>query len=202
MSRHSNRLHCSVYGVLLPACVVLLATMPAFAVTGYIRVNQIGYESALSMRAYLMTTGAASGVNYAIKNSGGSTVASGSVGPKLGAWGSYSVYPIDFNLSTADTYSIAVSGAVAVTSPKFRVDTPANLYTTPLANNLYFYENERDGPNFIPTPLRTAAGHLNDATATVYSSPAFDSNDNIIGSLKATGATISAEGFGGMPATT
>lgn len=74
------------------------------------------------------------------------------------------------------------------------MDTPANLYVTPLANNLYFYENERDGPNFIPTPLRTAAGHLNDASAAVYSSPAFDSNDNIIGSLNPIGATINAEG--------
>jgi endoglucanase len=194
MSRHSSRRPHSVCGALLPACIFLLATLPAFGLTGYIRVNQIGYESGLSMRAYLMTTSAVSGANYVVKNSGGSTVASGPVGAKLGAWGSYSVYPIDFNLSTADTYTISVSGAVSATSPRFRVDTPANLYTTPLANNLYFYENERDGPNFIPTPLRTAAGHLNDANAVVYRSPSFDSNDNIIGSLKATGATINAEG--------
>jgi len=146
------------------------------------------------MRAYLMTTSAVSGVSYAVKNSGGSTVASGSAGAKLGAWGNYSVYPIDFTLSTADTYTILVSGSVAATSPSFRVDTAANLYTTPLENNLYFYQNERDGPNFIPTLLRTAAGHLNDATETVYSSPTFNSNDLILGSLSPTGATINAEG--------
>lgn len=192
MSRHPGCTR-SIFKLLL-FCVLLPIALPALAVTGYIRVNQIGYEAGLSARAYLMTTSAVSGVSYAVKNSGGSTVASGPVGTKLGAWGSYSVYPIDFTLTAADTYTILVSGEVSATSPKFRVDIPANLYTTPLANNLYFYENERDGSNFIPTPLRTAAGHRNDAKATVYRSPTFDSNDLILGSLVPTGETIDAEG--------
>jgi len=179
----------------LAAGLLLLAALSAHAATtAYIRVNQIGYERGFSMRAYLMTSSPVSGTSYSVKNSGGKIVASGSAGAKLGTWGSYSVYPIDFKLKTADTYTISVSGPVSATSPGFRVDTPANLYTTPLANNLYFYENERDGSDFIPTPLRTAAGHLHDARATVYSSPKFDSNDNILGSLTPTGATVNAEG--------
>jgi endoglucanase len=189
----SRRLH-SLLKTLFSICLFLLIAFPAYAVTAYIRVNQIGYETGLSMRAYLMTPGVASGISYVIKNSGGAIVASGSVGAKLGSWGSYVVYPIDFNLSATDTYTISVNGAQSATSPVFRVDTAANLYTTPLANNLYFYENERDGVNFIPTPLRTAPGHLNDARATVYHSPTFDNNDNILGSLHPTGATIDAEG--------
>jgi endoglucanase len=179
---------------LFVCCLLLTAASPAFAVNAYVRVNQIGYESGLAMRAYVMTSRPVSGLSYAVKNSGGSAAASGSVGGTLGAWANYSVYPIDFSLSTADTYTIAVSGPVSATSPAFRVDTPANLYTAPLANNLYFYENERDGPNFIPTALRTAAGHLNDSNATVYRSPAFDNNDNILGSLIPSGTTIHAEG--------
>jgi endoglucanase len=180
--------------VLLSLACVLLAASPAFAVTGYVRVNQIGYEAGLPARAYLMTASPVSGVSFAVKNSGGNIVASGSAGATLGAWGSYSIYPIDFTLSKADTYTITVSAPVATTSQTFHVDTPANLYTTPLANNLYFYENERDGRNFISTPLRIAGGHLNDANAAVFSSPAFDSDDNIIGALSPTGATINAEG--------
>jgi endoglucanase len=193
MSRSSRRRPHSILNFLLLTCLFLTA-LPIHAVTGYIRVNQIGYEAGLSMRAYLMTTSAVSGASYVVKNSAGSTVASGTAGATLGAWGTYSIYPIDFNLSTADTYTILVSGPVSATSPSFRVDTPANLYATPLANSLYFYENERDGPNFIPTPLRTAAGHLNDASATVYSSPMFNGNDLILGSLSPTGATINADG--------
>ena len=166
----------------------------ARAVPGYIRVNQIGYESGLSARAYLMATSAVSGVSFSVKNSAGMVVASGSAGAKLGTWGTYSVYPIDFTLSGADTYTLSVSGPVSATSPSFPVNAPAELYTTPLANNLYFYENERDGSNYIATPLRTAPGHLNDASATVYNSPKFNNNDLILGSLVANGQTINAEG--------
>jgi endoglucanase len=174
--------------------LAVAVALPALAVTGYVRVNQIGYESGLSARAYLMTSSAVSGATFAVLNSGGTTVASGAVGAKLGTFGSYTIYPIDFTLSAAGTYSIKVSGPVSTTSLAFRVDTPANLYTMPLANSLNFYQVERDGRNFIPSPLRTAAGHLNDAKAAVYSTPKFDSNDNIIGKLSPTGATVNAEG--------
>ena len=174
--------------------VLFSATLPAHAVTGYVRVNQLGYETGTSMRGYLMTTSAVSGVNYAVVNAGGQTVASGSAGAKLGAFGVYSVYPVDFLLTTAGTYTVKVSGPVAATSPAFRVDTPVSLYSTPLANSLSFFQVERDGPNFIPSPLRTAAGHLNDATATVYNTPSFDVNDLIIGSLSSTGTTIDGRG--------
>jgi endoglucanase len=174
--------------------IFLAGSLSAAGITGYVRVNQIGYEAGASMRAYVMTSSAVSGINFAVKNSGGQTVASGAAGAKLGSWGSYSIYPVDFSLSTVDTYIVSVSGPVAATSPAFRVDTPENLYSTPLANNRYYYENSRDGSNYIPTPLRTAAGHLNDASATVYSTPSFTSGDLIIGSLNPTGQTINAEG--------
>ena len=95
MSLHSNRSSRLLQIVLLSACFCI-AALPAFALTGFIRVNQIGYEAGLSARAYLMTSSAVSSVSYAVKNSAGSTVASGSVGATLGTWGSFSVYPIDF----------------------------------------------------------------------------------------------------------
>lgn len=180
---------------LIVVALVWFATLSAdAATTAYIRVSQVGYESGLSMRAYLMTTKAVSGVDFAVENSAGKTVVSGIAGETLGVWGKYTVYPIDFRLKGADTYTISVGGPVSGTSPAFRVDTPGNLYTTALANNLYFYQNERDGKHFISTPLRSAAGHLNDASGSVYSSPKFDNNDNILGSLNPTGATINAEG--------
>ena len=182
----------------LPHFLLLFSTLANAsgftAITGYVRVNQIGYESGLSARAYLMTSSAVSGAIYTVVNASGKTVTSGSVGAKLGTFGSYTIYPIDFTLSAAGTYTVKVSGPVAATSLAFRVDTPANLYTTPLANSLNFYQVERDGRDFISSPLRTAAGHLNDASATVYKTPSFDSNDNIIGKLSPAGATINAEG--------
>jgi endoglucanase len=182
-----------VAGVIALGCVGS-SLYAAGATSAYLRVNQIGYEVGTSMQAYLMTSAAVSGVSFAVKNSSGATSASGTAGASLGTWGSYTVYPIAFTLSKADTYTISVSGPVTATSPKFPVDTPSNLYSQALVNNLSFYENERDGPNYIASPLRTAAGHLNDAKATVYSTPSFNSNDLILGTLSSTGTTINAEG--------
>ena len=95
------------------------------------------------------------------------------VGTSLGAWGTFTaVYALDFDsVSTAGTYTISVASPIAATSPAFKIDTGANLYATPLANSLFYYETSRDGPNYIPNALRTAPGHLNDESAKVYFTP-------------------------------
>ena len=179
--------------VLFIVILLCLAAISAHAANSYIRVNQIGYEAGLPARAYLMTTASAVDAHFTISDSNGKTAVSGSVGFLLGTWGTFNVYPIDFTLTKHDTYTIRVDHDAA-TSPAFRIDAPENLYATPLANNLYFYENERDGRDFIPTALRSAPGHLNDSDAPVYGSPVFDGDDNIIGALNPTGAAIDAEG--------
>src|SRR5580658_11289079 len=95
---------------------VLIAALPAFgssSVTGYVRVNQIGYEAGVAMRAYLMASKAVSGVGFAVANAAGETVVTGSVGATLGSWGKYNVYPIDFLVSAPGVYTVAVSGAVS-----------------------------------------------------------------------------------------
>jgi endoglucanase len=178
----------------LAAAFVLLLLPVACAASAYVRVNQAGYESGLSARAYLMSTKPESGATFAVKNSSGNTVYSANIGAKLGAWGSYSVYPLDFTVSTSGTYTISVKGPLNATSVSFAIDTASNLYSNAVTNALDFYQNERDGANFISSPLRSAAGHLNDASATVYNTPQFDSNDLIIGSLTSTGAVINAAG--------
>ena len=54
------------------------------------------------------------------------------------------VYVLDFDsFVTAGTYTIEVGGPIAAASPSFRIDSAANLYSSALANSLYFYENER-----------------------------------------------------------
>jgi endoglucanase len=166
----------------------------AFATSSYVRVNLVGYQSGMTSIAYLMTSTAVSGETFSVKNSSGSVATSGSVSASSGKWGSYYVYPIRFTAPTSGTYQIAVSGTVSVNSPTFGVGTTSALYSADLANTLSFYQNERDGSNYISSTLRTAPGHLNDSSATVYQTPKFDSNDNITSSLVATGATIDASG--------
>jgi endoglucanase len=155
--------------------------------TAFVRVNQVGYILAASKRAYLMASAAETGATFSVKNFSGATVfGPAALGANLGSWSSSypDVYALDFdNLVTSGTYTIDVSGPIAASSPSFKIDTAANLYLTTLANSLYFYQNERDGPNFIGTPLRTAAGHLNDSNAKVYVTPPMNNNGRFSGDL-------------------
>src|SRR5260370_33047180 len=100
--------------------------------SAYIRVNQVGYVGSSAKRAYLMASGAETGATFAVKNSGGTAIYSASVGTSLGAWGTFtSVYALDFDsVTSAGTYTIAVTSPIAATSPAFKIDTAANLYST------------------------------------------------------------------------
>ena len=181
-----------------PSLIILLAASSVTAWgSAFVRVNQVGYVSGASKRAYLMASGTETGATFVIKNSSGSTVfGPAAIGANLGSWSSTypDIYALDFDsFVTAGTYTISVSGSIAATSPSFKIDSAANIYSSPLANSLFYYENERDGPNFISSPLRTAAGHLNDQNAKVYLTPSFTHNDSA-GALTPTGAVIDASG--------
>src|SRR5262249_3863034 len=172
----------------------LLAVIPTQAQSAFIRVNQVGYVANAPKRAYLMSSSSEAGAAFSIRNSAGTSVLNGTIGAAVGSWGAFpDVYAIDFDaVATAGTYTIAVSGPVPATSPSFSIDSAVNLYSTPLANSLFFYENERDGANFIATPLRTAAGHVNDQSASVYLTPNMNKNGRFSGTLAPTGAVIDA----------
>ena len=127
---------------------------------------------------------------------------SAAVGSFLGTWTNsatltYSIYAMDFTAPAGIGYTISVSGPAAAASPAFPVQDPSTLYPGLLLNTRFFYETERDGPNYVPNALRTAPGHLNDAQANVYQTPPLDSNDNIATTgtpLTPSGATIDASG--------
>jgi endoglucanase len=168
--------------VLFAGTLLAVLTSPqAVRAQSYVRVNQAGYEAGKGpFRAYLMTQASASEATFTVTNSKGITAYSGSVGALLGQWShskkvSYNVYTLDFNVPSG-VYTISVSAPVA-TSPSFGVDSPDKLYSGLLLNTLFFYETDRDGPDFIPNALRTAPGHLKDANASIYETPPFDSND-------------------------
>ncbi len=163
--------------------------------SAFIRVNQIGYPGQAPKRAYLMSNRAEPGVSFSVLPVGGGTPAfTGTAGAALGSWSKHfkDVYPLDFDsLQTAGNYVIAVAGA---TSPPFAVAAPASLYETALANGLSFYQNERDGPDFIPSALRSAPGHLNDSSASTYLTPSVNSEGEFKGELSSLGGTIDASG--------
>jgi len=184
-------------------CALLACAPAALAQSAYIRVNQAGYEAGNSpFRAYLMSTAGETGATFNVLNSSGQSVYSASIGALLGTWSNsakltYSVYALDFSVRAGDGYTIAVTGPVAAVSPVFAVADAVTLYSGLLLNTLFFYETERDGPDYIPNALRTAPGHLNDASAIVYQTPPLNSNDSITTTgtpLSSTGVMIDAAG--------
>ncbi len=186
------------YILKLLAFTILIPSI-SFA-AAFVRVNQVGYPANGSKRAYLMASGVETGATFAVKNSGGTTLFSGPIGANLGSWSnSYpDVYALDFSTVTAaGTYTIIVSGPIAASSPTFKIDSAANVYSNPLANSLFFYQNERDGPNFIASPLRTAAGHVNDQSATVYITPSTNNNGRFSGDLKPVSPATVIDASGG-----
>jgi endoglucanase len=190
-------------GAVLVAAMFVSPDSYAASNSAYVRVSQVGYESGNApFQAYLMSTASESGATFKVLNSEGSTIYSGSIGALLGTWGNskklkYDVYSLNFTVPGGDIYTISVSGPVNASSPKFAVNTPSVLYPGLLLNTLWFYETDRDGPDYIPNALRTAPGHLNDESATVYDTPPLNSNDLITTTgtaLTSTGTTINGSG--------
>jgi len=151
------------FTVLATALLVLgsatgTARSHAASASAVVRVNQVGYPTGAAKRAYLMSSVAETGATFAVK-SGTTTVYSAPIGARLGSWSrTYgNVYALDFPTTTAGTYTIAVTGPAAATSPAFTIGTGSAVYGGALANALAFYQAERDGPSFIASGIRTAA---------------------------------------------
>ena len=94
------------------------------------------------------------------------------------------------------TYRLVLLHTPRPSRPGSGSGRPRPLYRKPLENTLSFYQNERDGPDFIHSTLRPRPAHLNDASAMTYRQPTVDENGNFKGSLAkyATGVRINATG--------
>jgi endoglucanase len=203
--------------IAVSTCMLWLGCPAAMsAQSAYVRVNQAGYEiGSRPYRALLMSAAAPDGATFNVLASNGSTVYSASVGALAGNWATctatsgggrnrtcsasiiYQIYDLDFTVPGPGIYSISVTGALSAVSPAFAVASPGGLYPGLLLNSLFFYETQRDGPDFIPNALRSGPGHLKDKHASVYLSPSFDENDENTSTgmpLTPTGAVIDGSG--------
>jgi len=169
---------------------------PTAGATAFIRLNQVGYPATAKKQAFVMASTALSGATYTVTN-GSTTVLSGSLGTSVGSWSTAypDVYSIDFSSVTGTgTYHISVSGPVSATSPSFSINTGPNVYGGALKNALSFYQNERDGADYISSGLRTAPAHLNDQNAMTYTTPSANSSGRFSGDLSPLGVRIDASG--------
>jgi endoglucanase len=169
-----------------------------------IRVDQVGYPAGSAKLGDIMTTSSRPhGIRWALVRRGRhgrcEVAASGIATTDLGSWSKRYGWVWEVNFSAVrrpGEYRLGLAGDPAVASPWFQIGPATRVYAKPLANALYFYRNERDGPDFIRTALRSAAGHLNDEHAMTYRTPPVDENGNFTGSLAkyATGVRINASG--------
>ncbi|HEY6328142.1 MAG TPA: glycoside hydrolase family 9 protein, partial [Blastocatellia bacterium] len=187
----------SILSLIAGLAVFTIGKPGAKADSAFIRINQLGYVVDGPKRAYLMSRNKLDAAGFSILGSAGGPVLSANVGTDLGGWGQFHhVYALDFDsFASPGLYTITVnSGGPAITSPAFKIDTALNLYSVPLAKALSFYQAERDGPDFIPSALRTAPGHLNDANAIAYKTPRMNGAGEFSGSLKPAGPQLDASG--------
>jgi endoglucanase len=174
----------SAAGLALVGTTVAAASSASAAVAGLVRVDQVGYLPTDAKLAYLMTPGAVHGATFAVLDSSGAKVLTGSVGAtSRGAWNaSYKdVYPISFGgLTKPGTYHITVSGGATGSSPKFTIADASSLYRKAIADGVSFFQVQRDGPDVIAGQTNRKPAHLHDASASVYAIPHFlDDTDTI-----------------------
>ena len=179
--------------VVPPVASPVAVTAPVTA----IRVDQVGYPSDGPKVAYLMSGSDLTGVGFAVKNASGGTVEAGVAGPTTGRWNARYPYvaPLDFTALTAPgSYVLAVAGPVPTSSPRFTVAPAPALWHPALTNALSFYQNERDGPAYVPSALRAAPAHLDDEAAMTYRTPVMRGNGRFAGDLTPLGVTVDASG--------
>ncbi len=183
-------------GVIVPVSTGPAAASPAHAV---VRVDQLGYPTTGPKVAYLMSPSAMSGATFEVVNSSGADIFTGTVGKNSGKWNAAYryVYPLTFTpvaATSTDTDTVVVEATPSVASPSFPIGPSATLFSQALANSLSFYQNERDGPDYIPSTLRTAPAHLNDEDATTYATPKMNNQGQFAGDLTSLGVTMDASG--------
>ncbi len=162
---------------LVPATPAPAAT-PAAAPPGSraeLRVNQQGWSPRETKTATLMTSRPLGRATFAVVGQGGRTFLRGTVpSTPAGGWSSRFpyVYLLDLSgLRAKGRYRVVTGGAVHVTSPRFRISSPRDIYGPLVDYGVRFDQNQRDGGRQVPGPLGRKPAHLNDAAADVYAWP-------------------------------
>ncbi len=186
------------------ACLVVLAPTAEQAASAagvpvaFVRVDQVGYPSDGPKVAYVMSPSAMSGATFSVRDAAGATEYAGTLGASSGRWSARYpyVYPVTFTgLTSAGTDHIVVETTPPVTSPSLRDRAGVHAVEPgPDQRGLSFYQDEQDGPDYVPSSLRTAPAHLDDEHAMTYSTPKMNGNGNFSGNLTPLGTTMDASG--------
>jgi endoglucanase len=182
----------AVTGALLqPAAAGASASPPP-----QVRVNQVGYPSSGPKAAYAMLPRKVARVRFEVVTPLG-VVYRGTSTRDVGSWNSayQAVYQLSFSgLSQPGQYRVRLLSPAAATSPGFTIGDGAQLYRELVDNSVRYFTSERDGPDVVSSVLNRQPANLTDEKAYVYASPRYDSNDNLLGTLKKTGGPVDVSG--------
>ena len=186
--------------VVVAVGVVAAGPSGAAAAATQVRVDQVGYLPNEAKHAYVLAPKTVQSATFTVADQSGHTALSGQVATtNRGKWNTAyaGVYDITFSaLTTSGRYRITVAGGVSATSPWFDVASANALYGKLLGDGVTFDQVQRDGSDVIAGALHRQASHLNDASATVYATPHFQSDSDVItdADLKKIGGPVDVSG--------
>ena len=191
--------------IVAAAGITLATALPAVASSStvsrttaipMVRVNQVGYPSGGPKVAYVMLAKRVAAVRFEITTPYG-VAYHGTSTDDRGSWNSAyrAVYQLGFSgLSVPGIYRVEVTSPVTAVSPAFVVGSGAQLYRQLVDNAVQYFTSERDGPDVVPSVLGRQPANLTDENASIYADPAYDGNDNLLGTLKKIGGPVDVAG--------
>jgi endoglucanase len=183
-------------GITLAAAVPAASAAAASTAVPQVRVNQVGYPSDGPKVAYVMLARPAASVRFEVTTPYGIAYR-GTSTDDVGSWNSAyrAVYQLSFSeVTTPGVYQVRVASPAAAVSPAFVIGTGAQLYRQLVDNAVQYFTSERDGPDVVSSVLGRQPANLTDEQAYVYADPVYDSNDNLIGTLKKIGGPVNVAG--------
>src|ERR1017187_8070592 len=166
------------------------------ALSTEVRVNQVGYATGAPKVAFAMLPAKVARVRFGVTTAYG-VAYRGTSTDDLGSWNSgyRAVYQLSFSgMRTPGRYQVKVLSPASAASPSFTISDGSQLYRQLVDNAVQYFTSERDGPGVDSAVLDRQPANLTDENAYVYADPAYDSNDNLLGSLKRIGGPVDVSG--------
>ena len=161
-----------------------------------VRVNQVGYPVGGPKVAFAMLPAKVASVRFEVVTPYG-VAFRGTSSDDLGSWNSgyRAVYQLNFSdVRTSGQYQVKVLSPTSAVSPTFIVGNGTQLYGQLVNNAVQYFTSERDGPDVDSAVLSRQPANLTDESAYVYADPAYDSNDNLLGTFKKIGGPVDVSG--------
>ncbi len=161
-----------------------------------VRVNQVGYATGAPKVAFAMLPAKAAAVRFEVITPYGIAYR-GTSADDVGSWNSgyQAVYQLSFSgVRTPGQYQVKLLSPGSAVSPAFTIGDGAQLYQQLVDNAVQYFTSERDGPDVDSAVLGRQPANLTDENAYVYADPAYDSNDNLLGTLKKIGGPVDVSG--------